>query len=117
MFICCGERRRFRFRKTARSFAWAFSGRAIVCVNVSAHGRAAHRHGRARKTVKLAIAKPVMADLLRTAPECLNQLSELLAHRKMETEGIVREANIPTDRAEKEREDTATFLKRLRLVL
>jgi CRP-like cAMP-binding protein len=62
----------------------------------------------------LEISKPVMAELLRAAPGCLAQLSELLAHRKMETEGIVKEAVVPADRAEKEREYTATFLKRLR---
>ncbi|MGI9087129.1 MAG: cyclic nucleotide-binding domain-containing protein [Chthoniobacterales bacterium] len=62
----------------------------------------------------LEIEKPVMADLLRSSPECLNQLSALLAQRKMETEGIVKEASVPEDRAVTEREYTATFLKRLR---
>jgi CRP-like cAMP-binding protein len=62
----------------------------------------------------LEISKGVMAEMLRASPECLAQLSELLAHRKLETEGIVKEANIPADRAEKQREYTASFLKRLR---
>ena len=62
----------------------------------------------------LEISKPVMAELLRGAPDCLNQLSALLAHRKMETEGIVKEAVVPADRADKEREYTASFVKRLR---
>jgi CRP-like cAMP-binding protein len=62
----------------------------------------------------LEISKPVMADLLRGAPECLTQLSGLLAHRKMETEGIVKEAIVPEERADKEREYTASFVKRLR---
>src|SRR5206468_1582109 len=37
------------------------------------------------------IGKSVMAEVLRGAPECLVQLSELLAQRKMETEGILKE--------------------------
>jgi CRP-like cAMP-binding protein len=62
----------------------------------------------------LEISKPVMAELLRGAPQCLDQLSELLAHRKMETEGIIKEATLPQERDEKEREYRASFLKRLR---
>ena len=55
-----------------------------------------------------------MGELLRDAPECLEQLSALLAQRKMETEGIVKEAALPEDRATKEREYKASFVKRLR---
>ena len=62
----------------------------------------------------LEISKPVMGELLRESPDCLEQLSGLLAHRKMETEGIIKEAGQPADRASKEREYTASFLKRLR---
>ena len=62
------------------------------------------------------IGKAVMADVIREAPECLRQLSEILAARKMETEGIVKEAVLPADHAEKEREYRATFLARLRQV-
>ncbi len=40
----------------------------------------------------LEIAKPTMAELLRDSPDCVTQLSELLAHRKLETEGLVRDA-------------------------
>ena len=54
----------------------------------------------------LEISKTVMGELLRDAPECLEQLSALLAQRKMETEGIVKEAALPEDRATKEREYT-----------
>ncbi len=46
----------------------------------------------------LEISKPVMGELLRTSPECLEQLSALLAQRKMGTEGILKEAS--SDRAE-----------------
>jgi small-conductance mechanosensitive channel/CRP-like cAMP-binding protein len=60
------------------------------------------------------IGKPVMAEVLRGAPECLVQLSELLAQRKMETEGIVKEATLTDEQALKERQYTATFLNRLR---
>jgi CRP-like cAMP-binding protein len=62
----------------------------------------------------LEISKPVMADLLRGAPECLTALSGLLAHRKMETEGKLKEAQPPEEEAKIEREYTATFMKRLR---
>lgn len=62
----------------------------------------------------LEISKSVMADLLRDAPECLTQLSSLLAHRKMETEGKLKEAKLPEEEADMEREYTATFIKRLR---
>ena len=62
----------------------------------------------------LEISKPVMAELLRASPQCMEQLSALLAHRKMETEGIVKEATLPEQRANREREYTASFLKRLK---
>jgi len=40
-------------------------------------------------------------------------LSELLANRKMETEGILKDAATPSaDHAAKQREYTATFLNR-----
>src|SRR5204862_8049291 len=38
------------------------------------------------------IGKPIMAEVLRGAPECLEKLSELPAQRKMETEGVLKEA-------------------------
>src|SRR5438876_8518817 len=60
------------------------------------------------------IGKPVMAEVLRAAPECLVQLSELLAQRKMETEGVLKEAGRAGEHTLKERQYTATFLRRLR---
>ena len=61
------------------------------------------------------IGKDVMGEVIRESPECLRQLSELLAKRKMETEGILREASSSdADHAAKQREYTATFLKRLK---
>src|SRR5213082_2119338 len=61
------------------------------------------------------ISKDVMANVVRDAPECLKQLSELLAKRKMETEGILKDlATSSADQDAKQREYTATFLKRLK---
>jgi small-conductance mechanosensitive channel/CRP-like cAMP-binding protein len=60
------------------------------------------------------IGKPVMAEVLRASPDCLERLSELLAKRKMETEGVLKEAAFPVQAERKEREYTATFLRRLR---
>jgi small-conductance mechanosensitive channel/CRP-like cAMP-binding protein len=60
------------------------------------------------------IGKPVMAELLRASPDCLERLSELLAKRKMETEGLLKEAVSHSQTARKEREYRATFLHRLR---
>src|SRR5213080_3191054 len=60
------------------------------------------------------IGKPVMAELLRDAPSYLEKLSELLAQRKMETEGILKEVATPGEHVLKRRQYTATFLKRLR---
>ena len=60
----------------------------------------------------LEIAKPTMAQLLRDSPDCVTQLSELLAHRKLETEGIVRDATQgDSDDVIKYR---ANFLRRLK---
>jgi CRP-like cAMP-binding protein len=60
------------------------------------------------------IGKPVMAELLRASPDCLERLSELLAKRKMETEGLLKEAIFHSQNERKEREYKATFLHRLR---
>src|SRR5881296_2112373 len=58
------------------------------------------------------IGKPVMAEVLRDAPSCLEKLSELLARRKMETEGILKEATSTDEHALKQRQYTANFLHR-----
>jgi len=61
------------------------------------------------------ISKDVMGEVIRESPDCLKQLSELLAKRKMETEGILKDAAASSaDQAAKQREYTATFLKRLK---
>ena len=60
------------------------------------------------------IGKPVMAELLRASPDCLERLSELLAKRKMETEGLLKEAVSHGQHERKEREYKATFLHHLR---
>ncbi len=59
------------------------------------------------------IRKPVMAEIIRESPDCLQRLSEILAKRKMATEGMLKEAEGSGDQAKKEDEYRATFLKRL----
>jgi small-conductance mechanosensitive channel/CRP-like cAMP-binding protein len=59
------------------------------------------------------IHKPVMAEVIRQSPDCLQRLSEILARRKMETEDALKGAESPGDHAAKEKEYRATFLKRL----
>ena len=64
----------------------------------------------------LEISKEVMSDVFQGAPECLNQLSDLLAKRRLETEDIVKDATQPHDLEKREREYRASFLRRLRTV-
>jgi small-conductance mechanosensitive channel/CRP-like cAMP-binding protein len=59
------------------------------------------------------ITKSVMSDILHDTPECLTQLSEILAQRKIETEGIMK--SLPAaEQDEKEKEYRAKFLRRLK---
>jgi len=60
------------------------------------------------------IGKPVMGKVLSEAPSCMEQLSQLLAQRRMETEGILKEAKSTDEHALTERQYTANFLQRLR---
>src|SRR5437016_8710986 len=62
----------------------------------------------------LEIGKPLMAEVIRDSPDCLERLSELLARRKLETEGIVKEVARTDEQVLKERQYSATFLNRLR---
>jgi small-conductance mechanosensitive channel/CRP-like cAMP-binding protein len=62
------------------------------------------------------ITQPMMAEVLRQSPESLQQLSELLARRKLETEGVVKGAAIPEDQTKKAQEYTASFMRRLRSI-
>jgi small-conductance mechanosensitive channel/CRP-like cAMP-binding protein len=62
------------------------------------------------------ISKPAMAGVLREAPECLTQLSELLATRKMETEGLLKDIMPDSSENSTAREYRASFLRRLRSV-
>jgi CRP-like cAMP-binding protein len=64
----------------------------------------------------LEIGKPIMAEVLRESPECLTALSELLAKRKLEGEGIIKDAVIPQEQEKKESEYRSSFLRRLRTV-
>ena len=52
----------------------------------------------------------------RDAPECVPQLRELLATRKMETEGLLKDLVQGLAEEETAREYRATFLRRLRSV-
>jgi CRP-like cAMP-binding protein len=61
------------------------------------------------------IGKDVMGEVVRESPDCLKQLSELLAKRRMETEGILKDATSSSaEQAAKQREYTANFLNRLK---
>lgn len=63
------------------------------------------------------ISQETMRDVIRETPECLRQLSEILAARRLETEGIVREAAVPSQQREaKEREYRASFLAGLKRI-
>jgi len=65
----------------------------------------------------LEISKEGMAEVLRDSPQYLTQLSELLAKRRLEGEGIMKDAAQPQDQVTKEeREYRASFLQRLRAV-
>jgi small-conductance mechanosensitive channel/CRP-like cAMP-binding protein len=59
------------------------------------------------------IGNELMGAVIREAPECLRQLSEILATRRLETEGIVKEAGLSADQSRREQEYRATFLDRL----
>jgi len=61
------------------------------------------------------ISKDVMGKVIRESPDCLRQLSELLAKRKMHTDGVIKDlGSASDDQIAKEREYTANFLKRLK---
>ncbi len=64
----------------------------------------------------LEISQPAMAAVLREAPDCVTLLSDLLASRKMETEGLLKDARKSEAEETKEREYRATFLRRVRAV-
>ncbi|MDQ2868968.1 MAG: mechanosensitive ion channel family protein, partial [Verrucomicrobiota bacterium] len=60
------------------------------------------------------IGKAEMSEIIHDSPQCLEQLSALLAQRKMETEGIVKDAASDDNAAAKKREYSAGFMARLR---
>ena len=60
------------------------------------------------------IGKEVMGTVVRDSPDCLRQLSEILARRKLETEGVLKEASISPDQSARETEYRANFLRRLK---
>ena len=61
------------------------------------------------------IGKEVMGEVIGESPDCLRQLSEILAKRKLETDGILKDAALTSaDQAAKQREYSAKFLSRLK---
>jgi small-conductance mechanosensitive channel len=62
------------------------------------------------------ISKPAMAAILRNSPDCLTKLSELLAARKMETDGLLKDHAQSAGQESAAREYRASFLRRLRSV-
>ena len=60
------------------------------------------------------IDKPIMEELLQTTPDLLPKLSELLAKRRMETEGALAETAAKQTVLAKQQEYTEGFLARLR---
>ena len=61
-------------------------------------------------------SKEVMGEVMRSSPECLTRLSELLAKRKLEGESILKDATQAGDKVAQEHELRASFLRRLRTV-
>ncbi|MGI8891033.1 MAG: cyclic nucleotide-binding domain-containing protein [Chthoniobacterales bacterium] len=64
----------------------------------------------------LEINQTAMAAVLREAPDCVSKLSDMLAERKMETEGLLHDLRKGEAESKKEREYRATFLRRVRAV-
>lgn len=62
----------------------------------------------------LEVGKPLMAEILVKHPELLQRLSELLAQRRLENEGLLAEAS-KTPAIDRRQEYAKTFLKRLKL--
>ena len=60
------------------------------------------------------VEKAILGDLLKDSPDLLQKLSELLAKRKLETEGVLAEALHKPQMAEKQQEYATRFLHRLR---
>lgn len=60
------------------------------------------------------VGKETLAVLLEASPELLHRLSDLLAKRRMQNEGIAAEASGATNLAEKQEDYRAGFLKKLK---
>src|SRR3984893_15288461 len=60
------------------------------------------------------IGKTVMSEIIHETPECLQQLSEILAERRLNTENVLKDNAPASEQAAKEKEYRATFLKRLK---
>jgi CRP-like cAMP-binding protein len=60
------------------------------------------------------IGKSVMSEIIHQSPECLQQLSDILAERKLSTEMAVKDSATSLDQQAKEQEIRDTLMKRLR---
>jgi small-conductance mechanosensitive channel/CRP-like cAMP-binding protein len=60
------------------------------------------------------IGKSIMSEIIHGSPECLQQLSEILAQRKISTEGVVKDLSPGSDQSSQEHEYRVTVLNRLK---
>lgn len=60
------------------------------------------------------VNKSIMSKIIRDSPECLHQLSEILAERKLATEGVLKDARAPGAQVAQEDEYRSAFLARLK---
>ena len=60
------------------------------------------------------VNKAVMSQIIRDSPECLQQLSEILAQRKIATEDVIKDAAMPGAQVAKQDEYRSAFVARLK---
>lgn len=60
------------------------------------------------------VNKSVMSQIIRDSPECLQQLSEILAQRKLTTEGVLKDAHVSGTEIAKQDEYRSAFVARLK---
>jgi small-conductance mechanosensitive channel/CRP-like cAMP-binding protein len=60
------------------------------------------------------VNKSVMSQIVRESPECLQQLSEILAQRKLATEDVLKETRVPSEQLARQDEYRSAFVARLK---
>lgn len=60
------------------------------------------------------LGKSVMSQIIRDSPECLQQLSDILAQRKLATEDVLKDAHLPAAHATRQDEYRSAFIERLK---